>query len=250
MDGGEEATRATEEFYRWIGTSELGCIFASVLVEDELGPSNDRNWEVLTFPDMGNRPQRVPMLANAFLDQAQNEIEALFILLPGENMNRPEGVIQVINALCSHPRWFWEEIPVDGELDPKETGDDYTLIGLRWELETEDVDSWVLGFADIGTMPMTRRAPHLALGLRPKTAPDEYWEDHPDDDLEGAAHFAHMAGQVPYEDMGSSFPLMKAKTENLKEKLVGAERRFAARARVTFSIPATMRDQLCHPREG
>lgn len=209
-------------FLQWVGSGQLGCLFAMRLARtpDQAG------WTSVTpAVDDGLARRLQPIL-----EAAAGTAEALQIILPG--VATAERVVEVINILCRHPGWYWEEIP-----STQADASGCFLVGLRWSLPSEGARSWTLGFAPIDSMPFTRRfvgAPFSALVFRTITPP-------PSDDLPGVVHLAYMPTLGAPESYGE-------KTSKLKRELVGDAFPDAAKAKVTFSLPMAVRALLVPPR--
>lgn len=234
----------SELFFDWIKQLQLGCLFAARLAR---GDGKDR------VPTKGAVPFAVPApwlthvergahanptlgdKLNYLLDAAVRENEeAAQIVFP--DLETPSQLIQLVNNLCAHERWYWNEIPWrDGEPQAR-------LIGLRWILPSGKSVNHALGFANISTMPITRRSPLPALILRTsdfKRTPE-----------------AQEAGRVPVHlaDMDSRIrPQAKhdslwERTRQLKADLVEPSLKSAARARITFAIGFREAESLVPPR--
>ena len=209
-------------FLQWAGSGQLGCLFAMRLART---PDQARWTSVTPAVDDGLAQRLQPIL-----EAAAGTAEALQIILPG--VATAERVVEVINILCRHPSWYWEEIP-----STQADASGCFLLGLRWSLPSEGARSWTLGFAPIDSMPFTRRfvgAPFSALVFRTITPP-------PDDKLPGVVHLAYMPTLGAPESYW-------AKTSKLKSELVGDAFPDAAKAKVTFSLPLAARALLVPPR--
>lgn len=88
--------------------------------------------------------------------EAHDVVLALWPLL-----RTAEEVVDVLLMLRSSPRWRYTSVPWGQHTRP-----DATLVGLTWETLNGDLSS-AMGFAPLGSMPVTRRAPYVALAVWP-----------------------------------------------------------------------------------
>lgn len=161
---------------------------------------------------------------------ASDEIapEALLVVLP--RLSTAEDIADLISHLCASERWGWEQI--DNVEDNK------LLVGLRWQMASGRSASWVLGFADLPSMPFTRRSPFVALAMRTKESPREYPEPYLD--------FLHLA-DLPADAIcpgEGEFDRTWRSTEAWKCELLNDELEHAARARITFALPAHCQQRI------
>jgi len=102
--------------------------------------------------------------------------------------------------------------------------------------------NYVLGFADIETMPQTRRSPFTALFLRIT------------DEKKTPAHREDGRVQVHLADLDSTFhpqlthDKVSEATKKARTNQVEPHLSFAAKAKVTFSIGRDEVGDLCDPR--
>lgn len=71
----------------------------------------------------------------------------------GEPMSRADAVKQ-----CKRTRWRVRRVPAPHGLDT-----DDVLVGIEWETAAAGLFSSPMGFASLGTMPVTRRAPYTCI---------------------------------------------------------------------------------------
>lgn len=106
------------------------------------------------------------------------------------------------------------------------------LVGLRYRIY--DVESWVVGFAPLATLPLTRRAPfaELAIRTKPKVRPI-----HPD--LNNEMSQAHLADvELGFDAAVVESLISKSKTRTAK--ILGGEaarcKTHGAKAKVTYDL--------------
>lgn len=213
--------------FQWYTQGQVACVFAQLLAK-AVDPTK---WQsVLIQGELDVAELEV------VLEEAADKLEALQLIFPGDGT--AQQAIELINSLCAHPSWSCHEI----DWLPNEKGD--TLqVGLRWHRPDSDYISWVLGIAPFDTMPFTRRfmdAPFIALVFRP--SPPTPFAKTPVESGLKASHLAHMDDGLG-DDQGKRDKSTNV-TKRAKHALLGDELFSTARAKVTFSLPASDRDSL------
>lgn len=99
----------------------------------------------------------VPML-NGSIDAAVDDEFFTVILFP--RVRTPRGIIRVLRALCENERWSARRVPWRN----KHPRAGVTPIGLEFRAASGERSS-VMGLAPLGCMPVTRRAPYVALAV-------------------------------------------------------------------------------------
>lgn len=217
-----------ELFYNWMGRLATGCYFAARFSKH---PASS-GIETFSIPHALSRTDLAKFL-NEILDLAASQREAALIMFP--DVFGPHDIVTLINALCADSRWYWADQREDGQPDTS------TLVGLRWKLPGGDSVNHVLGFAEIDSMPLTRRAPITALVMRIR---DDKRTGKKKENGLIQVHLADMDPGVPEE---AKFKRLWAKTEDLKRRLVAQQDAHAARARVTFAIEKEVARLLARP---
>jgi len=213
--------------FQWYTQGQVACVFAQLLAK----AADPTKWQsVLIQGELDVAELEV------VLEEAADKLEALQLIFPGDGT--AQQAIKLINCLCAHPSWSCHEI----DWLPDEKGD--TLqVGLRWHRPDSDYISWVLGIAPFDTMPFTRRfmdAPFIALVFRP--SPPTPFAKTPVESGLKASHLAHMDDGLG-DDQGKRDKSTNV-TKRAKHALLGDELFSTARAKVTFSLPASGRDSL------
>jgi hypothetical protein len=173
------------------------------------------------------------------LPAAEAETEAVLLVFPG--VTTASKIVQVLNWLCAHPDWYWEEVDWSQNREP-----DRFLLGLRWRLPDGGHESWALGFGPLDSFPFTRRivgAPFTVIALRNKWPSSN---DHPEfgDCSESNVHLAHMPLELKGDDRISAFC---QKTKERRRQFLSDEPPGVSRARITFCLPNHVRTDLCPP---
>ncbi len=108
--------------------------------------------------------------------------------------------------------------------------DGIVRIGLRCRIDDEHV-AWVLGFAPIETMAITRRAPFTAVIMRTQASYDSDRNDEtPNIDV-------HLADLCPAHEID---PPMWVRTIARRAAMVEADKVLCAKAKVTFALPSDL----------
>ena len=208
--------------FSWVIQGQLACVFARALAKDPALAG----WLSVVVDPGPDLPQRI----QPTLEAAKDSAHAIQFILPG--LTTPSHCAQLIHTLCNHPSWSWEEIPPQEPLTSPAV-----LVGLRWKVPSSKYESWVLGIAPFTTMPFTRRfegAPFMALALRPSTPPA--WAPPTD-----VVHLAHMEDGLQSQDQRDLYTHL---TKEWKAKLLVDDSPSTARARVTFTLPESLRASL------
>jgi len=217
-----------EIFLNWVSAGQTSCLFAARLARK---PRQAR-WlpivqlDALTTPDLAG-------FLNAQLDAAARSHEAVALIFP--DVETADDVVELCNRLCEDPSGRWYRATSDASRD-------VTLIALRWVLPGGQSVNHVLGFAPLATTPATRRAPFTSLVLRvvgdKRTAARQ-------EDGRVQVHLADLdSGIRPQELHDRVWEATRQKKALHVEPHLAA----AARARVTFSVPADVGARLVEPR--
>jgi len=140
------AKRACEEqFGRWLAHGFTGCKFAPTFVKGNL---------LFAVFDQLAEPQEI----DAAFDLGAGERMPTIALFP--RIRTEDGLVQQLHRLAEGKRWR-----VSPQAPKGLTTDDF-LVGIEWTTST-GLTSMPMGFAPLCTMPVTRRAPYVALGTWP-----------------------------------------------------------------------------------
>ena len=131
----------------WLARRNTGCWFAAKLAKE-----SKRNGLLLaTFPGLAS----------------PTEIDAFFLLAGGQhlpaiaifpNLRTEHELADQLLVFEAGERWRVRRVPAPAGLDT-----DDVLLGIEWETATTGLYSSPMGFASLGTMPVTRRAPYTCL---------------------------------------------------------------------------------------
>ena len=223
-----------EIFFHWVGTGQLGCLFAVKLSRKP----RENLWMPIVQLNALTLGNKLGSLLNATLDAASEGHEAAVVIFP--DITTGAQIVEVVNALCNCPSGRWYR--TDDGIDPDPKGNLH-LVGLRWILKESTSVNYVLGFANIDTMSFTRQSPFMALFLRIKE------EKRTDKHQEDGRVQVHLA------DLDSTFrpqavhDLVWEQTKKHRKKFVDADKSAGARARVTFAFSADTAAKLCPPKK-
>jgi hypothetical protein len=228
----------TNTFFEWIRAGATGCAFARTFSN----PPAPACWASSVVPGREDY-DRIASVVQTFLDGTIGTAEAAQVILP--DITKAEEIVQLTNALCATQRWFCSEVEC---VEKKQT----LLIGLRWLLPDNQHLNWVLGFANLSSMPITRRSPYTALIVRPgapgrvpsiaQDKPNEIKERRPDRG-KIPVHLADMETRPKIRDEKLK-TLWRVTQENKKEKIATDEIGYAAKAKITFSLPTEIKRLL------
>jgi len=134
---------AEDHFRKWLARQQSGCVFAA-----QFGGKLKRMfcYEPLTSIDADE--------VELVLDQCAEEERVALLLFP--RMRAAEEIAEVVRILDGHARWHAVIDPAMGR-DASECG-----IRLTWTTR-ESRSTNAMGFAPLGYMPVTRRAPYVAV---------------------------------------------------------------------------------------
>ena len=223
--------------FAWVRSRQAGCKFASALATQQ----ESRYWRPLVT--------RVPQESDD-LDSLQDvlegasaapEIHALMVVL--EDVELPSDLTRLISGLCSHPSWTCCEPTA---VKPSIAGRNRFSVGLRWRMPSGEL-AFVLGFGPFGFLPPTRRAPYCALTiptcehsqLRGGSAEERHLCDMREERFDGTIDIdGESRNQWDY---------YWAETEQWRDDLVSEYDEEAAKARVTFVLPESLRSEITVP---
>jgi hypothetical protein len=130
----------------WLARRNTGCWFAALLATES---KRDR-LAMATFPDAASPDQIDPLFDYA----GGKKLPALAIIL---GVRTESELVDQLLLLTSGSRWSVRRVPV-----PLGMNTDDVLVGIEWAT-TGGTRSSPMGFATLGTMPVTRRAPFTCI---------------------------------------------------------------------------------------
>jgi hypothetical protein len=216
--------------FEWYISGQIACLFAVNLART----ADQAKWRSVVV-DGSWDGDAITAIIDAFALQGA---EGLQILFPGEGT--AYEALTIVERLTAHARWRCDDTGwLSGEAG------DSIQIGLRWISPDQSYESWAVGIAPFQAMPFTRRfvgAPFVALIIRPLPPNDERAPTPAGPTGLPASHLAHM------DDALSTNQLLRDKwtehTKRGKRALINPEPLSQARAKVTFSFPASVKAKL------
>lgn len=95
----------------------------------------------------------------ATLDEAARDKRVGLVLWP--MLRTAEHIVELLRVFDECNRWSCQRVPWGAH-----AREDAVLLGLNWKTPAGDLSS-VMGFAPLGSMPVTRRAPYVAIAVWP-----------------------------------------------------------------------------------
>lgn len=147
MDQGGDQAYATfvqEMFSAWLNATNLhGCAFAT------WAATNNR----LRYASFFDSPdEAVIRELSLHIRVAQSQDQLALAVFP--NIETERQLLALLELMGRDPHWTMIRLPIP----------DRFAIDLRWKA-SESLDASAIGFAPLGTMPVTRRAPYVAIGV-------------------------------------------------------------------------------------
>lgn len=149
---------AVDTFRDWLRFNMSGCTFAGHLASDPKACV----WVVLT-PD--RKPIDVKAI-DALLDSQPPR--PTFLIAPEARTGN--DIARLVKTLRSSLRWHASAAVAPGSRT------NCVALDIRWKIGTGVGASSVVGFAPLGCMPVTRRAPYVALALWPSAHAYEHYK--------------------------------------------------------------------------
>jgi hypothetical protein len=146
---------AADHFIKWLSRGFSGCHFAAHLAGENRKPRSQDRILCATFLDELTS-DALPDIER-IIDMSAAEGQIALFLFP--RLRAADDVVGLLSLLVQHERWRCSA--VDWGASKR---DGYTLFGLDW-ITREGAKSSAMGFAPLGSMSVTRRAPYVAIAL-------------------------------------------------------------------------------------
>jgi hypothetical protein len=147
------ATPTADDFFHhfrtWLRGGLTGCSFASSLAGARLRIAS---WQVSSVPSEDDLEG-----IGAFIDRTAARRQIALLMFP--RLRTAVDVARTIHALSKDKRWTCKRVEWRNH-----AREDSVLIGMNWSTPGGLISS-AMGFAPLGTMPVTRRAPYVAIAL-------------------------------------------------------------------------------------
>ncbi len=139
--------RCQEHLALWLQSTLTGCHFATSF--------SSRKPLKLDYYTPINEAVDLDAIGGFIDGTAAREVVAV-VLFP--SLRTPRDLLEVLGTLCTDPRWQVNEVHwLEGRERP-----DSVALSLTWKTPTGDISD-AMGVGPLGTMPVTRRAPHFAV---------------------------------------------------------------------------------------
>ena len=213
---------AAEEMRNWLKYPLYGCRFAMKLAYR----GTDQPYSILIHEIVGPVDAEVVDTLNGLIDSAANDLKSVVLLFP--NLRTCEDVAELTASFCATPRWTlsfptWKHSPRDG-----------ILLGLSYATEL-GLPSKVMGFAPLGSMPVTRRAPYVGIAL---WAGGPMNPDHPREKAGKRAKFVSFADMPVPDDVRAAHQRLWSESETATNWLRAGPPEGAAELDVSFCLDA------------
>lgn len=223
---------------QWHSRYEQGCRFAAVLSvrNDARDRMDDVGWFQIVVTGVGDdlwSPGALPDL-NAQVRRLARRVkaaQAMSLIFPA--VTQPVTLVRLIREIGSLPGRVLEAPPADEGVKPPLDAAMLHL-GLRYEV-ADGCRAYALGLGPFDFFPPTRRSPFLEIALVAKPARGTSKSPR----LKRTAHEAHLAYMNIDWLEAPAFERLFDSTRELRRKLLGGDDP-SAKARVTFSVPATI----------
>jgi hypothetical protein len=161
MDQGHPAA---EQFRRWLAAGLSGCFFAARFAH--------RSDELSFFHVLHEPTDRITDDLDQHFERAAADHRVPVALFP--RIRSATGTARLVKLLRKGARWSAKEVAWRDH--PREK--DACLVGLEW-LTSAELRSQVMGFAPLGSMPVTRRSPYVAVAAWPGGHDNEFFGRSP-----------------------------------------------------------------------
>ena len=207
----------------WLARRNTGCWFVA-----KLATESKRNGLLLaTFPG----------------STSPKELDAFFLLAGGQhlpaiaifpNIRTEHELADQLLVFAVGERWRVRRVPVPEGLET-----DDVLVGIEWETADAGVRSSPMGFASLGTMPVTRRAPYTCIAAWTGGHENKHRKK-----IDPVVHFLDTdLGQ--YRLNPDRYKELRLKSERDTSDLLAGQNDKASHYRnVAFRLSATVSEQL------
>ena len=219
---------ASTAVLQWIADRRAGCTFAAWQADRPL----ERGWQALDV-ERETDDETIAALWEQVVRAGGPVAQLTFPYVTDE-----QGLIALIRQLARLPGMRGEIIEIEQEHKPQ-----VVCVGLRWTLPDSGSEARLLGFAPFASMPPTRRAPHVAVVFKADAGQQPFLKRHPSpvsglDPIDLA--------DLPVEDAMTvaKYGKLWKGTHNLRQRTLNGELTYAAKAKVTFSLPTDFEPEL------
>jgi hypothetical protein len=201
----------------WLRANITGCLFATRFAKEATGHIRPL---VLTG---AIEATHLPQQLDPVLRDAAAHSEAVLAIFP--DLRTPEDVARLLDSLSRGEGWSCREV------EWKEHARADILIGLGWRTPTGQMTS-AMGLAPLGTMPITRRAPYVAIAI---------WPGGQENPFRQQPRKRVSLADMPHSLTPELHDMYWRQTEDNKARYLEGQNEGAARPGVTFCLPRETR---------
>jgi len=161
---------AEGHFRGWLRGLGTGCEFASSLVHER---KRFYCYSVLSFAKAD-----VATIINALVTNAAADKQPAYFLFP--RIRTAPGITRMLETLNGEGGWTVKRVRW------RKHRRDAVLLGAYWQTASGPLSS-AIGFAPLGTMPVTRRAPFVAIGVWGGGQENQHLKSRPKESAVGVA---------------------------------------------------------------
>lgn len=206
----------------WHIRGQNGCQFARlVAVEaDTMG----WNYTVVETPGAEVDPESARQVGAAVGEVTNDpDVEVNSLLFP--EVRDAKGAVAAIGALIDNGD-FW--------LERNEVADGLLRLNLRYPINDEQVQAWIMAFGPFDFLPNTRQAPYFELAIRVKPKPPKIFHRLNQDG--SAAHLADVPLQMADAYWETRFDSTLRRTRHI----LGGEPDDVSAAKATLAVPVEL----------
>jgi hypothetical protein len=162
IEGARAEHTCIDHFREWLRVGMTGCTFVSTFA----ARASEKRIAYFALAGMSSATE-----LNGLVSSTGHADQFIVLLFP--HLRSPGDVGELLETLDADPRWRCSRIPWAKH---ERTSD--SLIAVDWQTESGAWSS-VMGFAPLGEMPSTRRAPYVALAMWPGATMNDYRKGTP-----------------------------------------------------------------------
>jgi hypothetical protein len=178
----DQRQACVDNFRVWLERLGTGCTFANLLAARALV-----HYDIVAGAASPNLIETL----DAALDAAVEGNHVGVALLP--EVHSPREVAGVLRALASAPRWRVRWIGSE-----QRGGRRLGAVRIHWKTKAGSMSS-VIGFGPLRSMPVTRRAPYVAMAVWPGSRSNEFARVS-DSEILGIVDSAHGLERIDYDE--------------------------------------------------
>lgn len=215
-------------------SAQVGCTFAHAIL-------NHHRPSVMAYSMKTPTVLADVEIVQQRLEEAFHEPAFHAVMLVFPEVGIVDHLVPALNLLLQHDSWSWCESK--GDVADTAGGVSRFAFGMRWTMPDHDT-AFALGFGPYGFLPPTRLAPYTTITVPVCERGTKRMED-PDEDP-SHRHLCDMLN----EELAAEWAAKERGTTELKKQLIDDHEKRAAKAKVTFALPDSVRATLAPPEAG